>query len=341
MLWTSGQKLRGGYTIQRMLSKQRFSITYLAKNRKDDWVVIKTLSDDALQRPDSSRLQESFEKEAFRLARFQHPNIVKVEEPFRQDGVPCIAMEYIDGSTLAEHNPRVLSEVEAIKYITQIAQALSVLHENKQYHRNIQPSNIVLRAGKPEAVLIDFGLVREFDQDLTETRRLENTSPGYTPPELYSRKAAGRGPYTDIYSLGATLYTLVTGDIPPDADKERQSGKKITFPSGISDKTKEAIEWAMELDPVDRPQSVEAWLAGLKSVTRLQGRRSSKQNSRIRIETSQVIAAVAAFGTLLGGLGGIAALFQIFNSSPKANPSPTQTVTPSTPSPSPSQSVNP
>lgn len=344
MLWTSGQKLEGGYTVQRILNKQRFSVTYLAKNRKDDWVVIKTLSDEALQRPDSSRLQESFEKEAFRLAKFQHPNIVKVEEPFRQDGVPCIPMEYIDGSTLAEHNPRVLSEVEAIKYITQIAQALSVLHEKKQYHRNIQPSNIILRAGKPEAVLIDFGLVREFDRDLTETRRSEDITPGYTPPELYTRKAAGRGSYTDIYSLGATLYTLVTGLIPPDADKARQSGSRIMFPSGISDKIKEAVEWAMELDPVNRPQSVDEWLTSLRGDRRRQGR-TSKHNFKVRMETSQLIEAVKAVGTLLGGLAGIAALlavvFQIFHSSPKPNPNPLTPVTPAISSPSPTQSVNP
>lgn len=329
MVWKSDHKLKGGtYTICKVLSERHLSVTYLAKTRKGDWVVIKTLSDEAIKRSDSSRLQAVFENEATKLAKNQHPHIVRLEEQFREDGIPCISMEYVAGSTLSEHSPRILPEAEAVKYILQIGSALSILHKDRFYHRDIKPDNIILRAGKSEAVLIDFGLVRQFDQDLTETRRFDDITPGYTAPELYSKRGI-RGAYTDIYSLGATLYTLVTGEIPPNAEDRKAFGQKIMFPINISSRIQKAICWAMELDPTDRPQSIEEWLELLEYGRENRRRSTSRKGLKFNLRSAEIIAAIAAAGALLAGL---ADWFQIFqppsnpsNSAPLQSPSPSPT----------------
>jgi len=267
MVWTVGAQLYSGrYVIEKLLGQGRFGITYLARDKNNEPVVIKTLSDRFLNSSDAERLQQLFVQGAVKLAKCQHPHIVKVKTTFQEGGVWCIAMEYIDGIDLASRAQMILPEAEALQYIRQISEALIEVHNNGLLHRDIRPGNIMVRSGKAEAVLIDFDLAMDFDYELTATRRGELME-GFAPIELYARSAQ-RGPFTDVYSLGTTLYVLLTGKIPVSADERKINNTHLVSPQdynqNISPHINQAILWAMALEAKDRPQSVQEWLDKLE-----------------------------------------------------------------------------
>ncbi len=334
MAWVSGQQLqRGKYTIRDIIGMGRFGVTYRAETTDGMAVVIKTPNDEAMHRPDFEQLQQQFVKEAFKLARCEHPHIVKVKEPFQEDGIWCIPMEYVAGVTLDKRDRRLLPEDEALRYVRQIGDALTVVHQNQLLHRDVRPENIMLRirSGQSEAVLIDFGLARDFDQPMTQTRTNEIAA-GFAPLELYSSQA-NRGAYTDIYSLGATLYTLIAGAIPPSAEERKLRGTSLNLPDNINNVTRRAIRWAMELEAKDRPQSVPTWLEALPQ----NGNSSICQPTSVssgdapkkQWEVWQLIfAGIAAIGALFAGFEGIAALVEAIKPDTPPSPTPTQTQTP-------------
>lgn len=273
MVWELGKKIKDGqYRIQEVLGEGRFGITYRASDRNGDSVVIKTPRDVGFKLWESKRLQKLFWQEASKLKSCDHPHIVRVKELFSEGKANCMVMEYIDGTTLDRRSTKILPEKEALRYIEQIGQALMVVHSRSFLHRDIRPGNIMIRTGKPEAVLIDFGLALDFDEELTKTRTQELAS-GFAPIECYSRDAK-RGAFTDIYSLGAVLYELLTGKIPVNAmtRKDAMTRKNNddqpliepkTYNSKISPNINKAILWALELDADKRPQSVQAWFKDL------------------------------------------------------------------------------
>jgi len=207
MVWTPGQLLQDGkYVIERKLGHGGFGITYLAKDKKGNLVVIKTLKDPDRDSPDFDKCQQDFVNEALRLKGCQHPNIVKVYELIKEGDLWGMVMEYIEGEDLSSLSK--LPESKALRYIQQIGEALTVVHNNGLLHRDVKPQNIMVRSGKSEAVLIDFGIAREFTPDVTQTHTALWT-PFYASPEQYNPRAR-RGAYTDVYGLAATLYKLRT-----------------------------------------------------------------------------------------------------------------------------------
>jgi eukaryotic-like serine/threonine-protein kinase len=264
MAWLSGQQLQDGkYTIEKELGEGGFGITYLARDHHGNLVVIKTLNNTVQKRSDFAKFQQDFLNEAIKLAKCSHPHIVQIHEVINEDALWCMVMEYIDGEDLGSlvENQGVLSEAEALGYIQQIGEALTVVHNNGLLHRDIKPQNIMLRSGKSEAVLIDFGIAREFRPNLTGTHT-QMLAPGFAPIEQYDARAK-RGAFTDVYALAATLYSLLTGELPPIAPMraigtEMEEAKKIN--SSISDKVNQAIIKGMEIKPENRPQSVQDWL---------------------------------------------------------------------------------
>ncbi|MFM6203567.1 MAG: serine/threonine protein kinase, partial [Dolichospermum sp.] len=172
MAWVSGQQLQDSkYTIEKELGEGGFGITYRARDNQGNYVVIKTLNDAIQKRADFAKFQQDFLNEAIKLAKCSHPHIVQIYEVIHENDLWCMVMEYIDGEDLGSfvENQGVLSETEALRYIQQIGSALTVVHDNGLLHRDIKPQNIMLRSGKSEAVLIDFGIAREFSQNLTQT----------------------------------------------------------------------------------------------------------------------------------------------------------------------------
>ncbi|MDZ8081288.1 MAG: serine/threonine-protein kinase [Nostoc sp. DcaGUA01] len=269
MVWAVPKQLQGGkYTLESVLGRGRFGITYLAKDEKGDRIVVKTLDNQLLNQPDFKRLQERFVQEAFKLAKCKHPHIVRLlEDPFQEDDLWCIAMEYIAGIDLAHRPQNILPEADALQYIQQIGEALTVVHQNNLVHRDVKPANIMIRAGSKEAVLIDFGLARGIDSKKLSVSNLETEAEaGFTPPELYSHTIE-LGAYTDVYSLAATLYNLLTGQIPTSAKERLQNHTPLPEPKDLNPQISHNINLgiirAMDLDSKKRPQSIQAWLDSL------------------------------------------------------------------------------
>jgi len=268
MVWQRGQKLNGDrYIIENILGEGGMGVTYLARTQRSELRVIKTIKEDILDNPALkqylNKIQQDFQDEAVRLAVCRHPHIVEIESIFNEENLPCIAMEYIEGEDLNKYLRRmgVLSEAEALRYIQQIGNALKVIHRRGLLHRDIKPSNIIIRQDKLQAVLIDFGIAREFIANEVQKHTIYHT-PGFAPPEQYQRSAP-RGEFIDVYALAATLYTLLTGFIPTSADN--RSKKTLLKPPQdlnphISDRTNQAIMHGMALNANYRPQSVQEWL---------------------------------------------------------------------------------
>lgn len=260
---TVGKSLqKGKYVLDAVLGQGGFGITYRATHTYlSQPVVIKTLSEELCRRSDFSQFQERFIGEARRLARFQHPNIVRVNDFFEEAGLPFIVMDYVHGQTLAEISiNQPLGESEAIHYVRQVGVALSVMHANGLLHRDIKPQNIILRHATRSIVLIDFGIAREFTIGVTQT----NTgllSAGYAPIEQYLPKHQWT-PATDIYALAATLYALLSGQ-PPIASvlRDRVPLRSLRqFQPHLSPGVEQAILQGMALEARQRPQTVADWL---------------------------------------------------------------------------------
>ncbi len=268
MVWNPGQRLFGGrYIIERRLGEGGIGITYLAQNEHGELRVIKTLKEEILNnpawRPHRDKLRLDFRDEAVRLAVCRHPHIVQIENIFDEGNMPCIVMEYIEGEDLGKHLRQygILSEAQALLYIRQIGDAVMVIHGKGLLHRDIKPRNIMIRAGKPEAVLIDFGIAREFIPNVVQKHTVYRT-PGFAPPEQYELEAP-RGEYIDVYGLAATLYSLVTGVVPTSAEDRRRNiplESPQQFNPNISNKVNYAILRGMELQPKYRSQTVQEWL---------------------------------------------------------------------------------
>ncbi|MEH2065771.1 MAG: protein kinase [Nostoc sp.] len=272
MAWNPGQELFGDrYIIERKLGEGGIGITYLARNQSDELRVIKTLLDkffnDPKWIPHCNKLQQDFRDEALRLALCHHPHIVQIENVFDEGNFPCMAMEYIEGQDLGKRITEngALSEAEALIYIQQIGDALTLVHKKGLLHRDLKPSNIMMRVGKPEAVLIDFGIARQFIPGAIQ-QHTENRTDGYAPPEQYVPDAE-RGEFIDVYALAATLYSLLTGQLPMPVPARLQNltlRSPKDFNSSVSDRVNKAIMQGMTLNYKLRPQSVQEWLDSLR-----------------------------------------------------------------------------
>jgi serine/threonine protein kinase len=233
-------------------------------------VVIKTLKDDLLRDPNFATFRDKFHDEALKLSLCKpHPNIVQIDTYFTHDDFPCIAMEYVPGKDLCKLVERrgLLSETEALNYIRQVGEAVTLVHEKGFLHRDIKPQNIMVRDNQ-DAVLIDFGLARDFIPDRTQQMTYGLTY-GFAPPEQYEE--IGRfAEYTDVYALAATLYYLLTSTTPPAAHFRAFNPaleSKFQINPNISDAVHQAIMEGMEMDETKRPQSVQKWLAMLPQPT--------------------------------------------------------------------------
>jgi serine/threonine-protein kinase len=260
-----GKTLQGGkYTLEQELGRGGFGITFRANHRYlGQPVVIKTLNESLRQQPNFAEFDRKFQDEARRLASCVHPNIVRVSDFFVEDGQPYMVMDYIAGQDLGDvvlpNKP--LPEALAISYITQIGAALKAVHQKGLLHRDIKPQNILLRQNTQEVVLIDFGIAREFTPGATQSHT-NMVSDGYAPPEQYF--AQGKyTPATDVYGLAATLYTLLTGQVPIGAIL--RTSQPMPSPRDLQPQVSPAVSSAvmrgMTVEAQNRPASVDEWLS--------------------------------------------------------------------------------
>ncbi|MEG4056889.1 MULTISPECIES: protein kinase domain-containing protein [unclassified Microcoleus] len=263
-----GKTLQGGkYTLEQELGRGGFGITFRANHRYlGQPVVIKTLNESLRQQPNFAEFDRKFQDEARRLASCVHPNIVRVSDFFVEDGQPYMVMDYIAGQNLGDvvgsNHP--LPENLAILYITQIGAALKVVHQKGLLHRDVKPQNILLRQGTQEVVLIDFGIAREFTPGATQSHT-NMVSDGYAPPEQYF--AQGKyTPATDVYGMAATLYTLLTAQVPVAAilrTSQPMPSPRDLQPQ-LSTTVSQAVMRGMTVEAQNRPASVDEWLSLLQ-----------------------------------------------------------------------------
>lgn len=259
-----GKSLQGGkYILEQPLGQGGFGITFKAVHRDlQQTVVIKTLTPASHQMPQFAELERRFRDEARRLALCVHPNIVRVNDFFTEDGIPYLVMDYIPGQTLEEvvFPDHPLPEAIAIHYIRQIGAALEVVHQNGLLHRDVKPQNIILRQGTQEVVLIDFGIAREFTPGTTQTHT-SLVSVGYAPIEQYMSQEK-RTPATDVYGLAATLYALLTATVPiASILRTRQTlpAPRELQPQ-ISPAVSQAVLRGMAVEVQYRPATIAEWL---------------------------------------------------------------------------------
>ncbi|NEU74400.1 protein kinase [Hassallia byssoidea VB512170] len=258
-LWTPNQPLQNKrFIIKQVLASGGFGVTYSAQEKQTGKIfVIKTLNQQQQTQVDFQQRQVKFVNEALRLAQCSHPHIVKVHEVIQEDELWGIVMEYIDGLSLEVYVDErgQLPENEALRYIDQVGKALEYVHQQGFLHRDIKPNNILLRRDTQEAVLIDFGLAREFI--IGQIKSMTNArTEGYAPIEQYERR--GNGTYTDVYALAATLYTLLTGVVPIPAAfrKYAQLPQPLQHNDKISNFVNDAIVKGMALEPQERSQTI-------------------------------------------------------------------------------------
>lgn len=276
-----GATLQGGkYTIKRMLGQGGFGITYLGIqtglgrqvaikeffmkehcNRDASTSRVSVGSSGARQMVDAYR--QKFLKEARTLAEMDNRHIVRIHDVFEENDTAYYVMEYVDGGSLNDLVKRrgSLPEAEALGYIRQLADALSYIHGRRIMHLDVKPGNIMLRPDG-ELVLIDFGIAKHYDSGNRETSGTPvGHSPGYAPMEQYQEGGVREfSPATDIYSMGATLYFLLTTTAPPSAQEVYENGLP-PLPRFVSPAVCRAIEQAMQPSRKKRLQSVAEFLA--------------------------------------------------------------------------------
>ncbi|MDD2953996.1 MAG: protein kinase [Parabacteroides sp.] len=215
-----------------------------------------------------NKFKEKLIKEAKILSEVHHPYIVNVLEVFEENNTAYIAMEYISGFSLKymlEKNG-ILPEATVLKYVRQIGEALQFVHDKSILHLDIKPSNILIDKNG-NARLIDFGVSKRYDIEQEETSTTMLTlSKGFASIEQYDNEGTQVfSPRPDIYSLGATMYNLLTGKIPTEsilrAARPLQNPSEIN--AAISPKTEAVIIKAMQIIPADRFKTVGEMLASL------------------------------------------------------------------------------
>ena len=212
------------------------------------------------------RYKKKFIKEAYNLSKLDHPNIVKVIDVFEENNTVYYVMQFLKNGTLTQYireNGK-MNEEMARKYILQIADALDYMHTKMHMcHYDVKPSNILLD-DHFNAKLIDFGISKNYDEGGNATSSTPvGISKGYAPLEQYRHSINEFSPASDVYSLGATLYTLLTGKVPPEASDVLDNGLP-PCPGDVSPKIWHVVEKAMTPRRKDRPQQVSEIVALLR-----------------------------------------------------------------------------
>jgi serine/threonine protein kinase len=281
------------YSIERVLGHGGFGTTYLARDTNlNQQVAIKEYfpTDIAIRSGDLSVQPKTnadadqykwgldrFRSEAQILARFDHPNIIRIFTVFEANHTAYLIMRYEKGKALNDilEQRKRLPQEELLGIVLPILDGLGKVHETGFIHRDIQPANIYIREDK-SPVLIDFGAAREaLGKPRTVTILV---APGYAPYEQYIANNQEQGPWTDIYGLGATLYRAVAGVAPIDAIERSRgilgSTRDVLVPATVVGQGRyteaflKAIDHALMFNEKDRPQTAMEWAQELRSETR-------------------------------------------------------------------------
>jgi serine/threonine protein kinase len=300
------------YQILRCIGRGGFGLTYLARDSHLDLPVAikeyfpaelaeRSVDLQVMPRSDGDSKQmfewglERFLDEARALASFRHPNIVRVVRYFKSGGTAYIVMDYESGNPLKRwvQARGKVDEASLLGVIHPILDGLESVHATGFLHRDIKPDNIYIR-GDGSPVLLDFGSARRLDlnRDLTNI-----VSPSYAPFEQYHSKG-NQGAWSDLYSLGAVMYWMVTGNRPMESasrvkDDPMPPAVQAERASEFSHALLAVIDWALTPDEKLRPQSAAEFRAALRAAT------STKELTH-RLDAREIAAAELGGSALRG-----------------------------------------
>lgn len=263
------------YHIDRQLSLGGFSIVYLATDGEGKFVAIKEYLPNSLALRGEGEIRPSISSEhmnAFRygmkcffeegraLARLSHPNVIRVRNFFRANDTVYMVMDYEQGRTLQEfiqRNRAAVTENFLRNVFTKLLNGLREVHSHKLLHLDLKPSNIYMR-NDYTPVLIDFGAARQTLASDTPMLKPMYT-PGFASPEHYTQREF-LGPWSDVYSIGASMYACLAGSAPQAADSRMEKDQlvpaMVRWEGQFSDHLLETIDWCLCLNHLYRPQSV-------------------------------------------------------------------------------------
>lgn len=311
---TPGTILRNRYTITSIVGQGGMGSVYKTMDKRlpGRLCAIKEVQPD----PNASeemiaQAQAQFLQEASILAQLDHPNLPKVSDFFSDDGRDYLVMDYIPGKDLKEilqdaiSNSRVIEEDVALEWAHQIIDALSYLHNHKPpvLHRDLKPANIKLTPDN-RIKLVDFGLAKLLvaDDMRTITVIQGQGTALYTPLEQYAGEFDRTDSRSDIYALGATLFTLLTGSPPASAKERFLSPNALKAPAEINPElsraVSDAIVWSLEMHPDKRPDSAIMFQKALKgeiSRNQLEPEPSSAVSAAIRTHRFAALAVLGLF----------------------------------------------
>jgi serine/threonine protein kinase len=340
----SSYLLQNRYRITRKIGQGGFGITYEAIDQElEKKVCIKELYIEGINQRSGEQVTltetkkefswtyfiGNFKREAQKIAEFRHSNIVSVSSVFEANGTAYYVMEYVEGENLKEYLNRLgrpFTEEEIKPIAAQIFDAVDTVHSKGLLHRDIKPDNFLINADN-QIVLIDFGSSRE-NMDEKTVALLSSTTilmltHGYSAPEMYSNLSV-KGRYTDIYSLGATLYYLLCQKKPMPAN-DRQFAKMPALHEvnpAISTQLSSAVMMAMEMKEEDRFQSVGDFRLALQQMAGGQKKKEEQKTVVIpKTESTKTVQnpengkknnKVLIF-SLIGGVALILLLLKMFN----------------------------
>jgi len=273
------------YMIERELAHGGFSSVYLARQVKDQiQVAIKeylprrlahrTWNNVVVPNSDKTRVlflrgRALFFEEAKVLAKLKHHNIVNVSNFFQANDTVYMVMDYDYGLTLdkiVKEKALDISESFIVTVFKQLLTGISIIHQQNMVHLDIKPGNILIRP-ENDPLLLDFGAIQKFPTT-PKSHRAKVLTKGFSPVEQYS--ASGQlGPWTDIYAVGASIRACIEGKTPIPAPDRAANDKMIPATKAFSRKYPEyllkAIDWAMEIEQQNRPQTTQELQQALSS----------------------------------------------------------------------------
>lgn len=262
----------GNYTLLTKIAEGGMGWVYKGQHRDSGQIVAIKIVPSTMTKNDV--LLKRFEQEWKAASSIDHPNIVKALEYCGTGGTPFLVMEFVDGESLGQRLERdkKIEENEAIRIIAQVAQGLHRAHKMGMIHRDVKPDNVMI-SRNGEAKLTDLGLVKDLDAELNLTRTGRGLgTPHYMAPEQF-RNAKNADVRCDVYSLGATLYHMVTGELPfgktsgPLDAWMKKVHNELASPRKLVPALSERVDWAirrsMFADPTQRPASCREFIEDL------------------------------------------------------------------------------